>query len=214
MRIKVCGNTSVATAIVAVDAGADMLGFIMAPNMPRTLTPEQARLIVQAIPTDVELVGVFVDRPMAEVAEIAEEVGFTAVQLHGSETWEQASELNLPVIKGVRLSSGGAAAAFEWPPAQVILVDSHDPSLPGGTGRTFPWEWAADLALRYRVIVSGGLAADNVAAAVRGMTPWGVDASSRLESSPGVKDPELVRAFVAAARRAEAEQLAVAEAAG
>jgi phosphoribosylanthranilate isomerase len=210
MRVKVCGNTAVETAMVAIDAGADALGFIMAPDTPRTLTPERARQIVRAVPADVERVGVFVDRPAAEVAEIAAEVGFTAVQLHGKETWEDASALDLPVIKGVRLSSVAEALDVAWPPGQIILVDSHDPGLPGGTGRTFPWEWAGDLAMRYRVIVSGGLSADNVAQAIRLVQPWGVDASSRLESSPGVKDPERVRAFVAAARRAEAEVLAVA----
>ncbi|HEV3233158.1 MAG TPA: phosphoribosylanthranilate isomerase [Candidatus Dormibacteraeota bacterium] len=207
MRIKVCGNTAIDTALAAAEAGADMLGFIMAPNTPRSLTSAQAAEITRAMPNHVELVGVFVDRPAAEVAEVAAEAGFTAVQLHGGETWVEAAELDLPVIKGARLASSTAAAALHWPPAQIVLVDSHDPGVPGGTGRTFPWEWAADLAPRYRLIVSGGLSADNVADAIRQVRPWGVDASSRLESSPGVKDPERVRAYVAAARRAEAELL-------
>ncbi|MDP9325371.1 MAG: phosphoribosylanthranilate isomerase [Candidatus Dormibacteraeota bacterium] len=207
MRIKVCGNTAIDTAMAAVEAGADMLGFIMVPGTPRSLTTAQAAGIARAMPNHVELVGVFVDRPAAEVAEVAAEAGFTAVQLHGRETWLSTADLDLPVIKGARLASSSAAAALRWPPAQIVLVDSHDPGVPGGTGRTFPWEWAADLASRYRLIVSGGLGADNVADAVRQVGPWGVDASSRLESSPGVKDPERVRAYVAAARRAEAELL-------
>jgi phosphoribosylanthranilate isomerase len=204
MRVKVCGNTAVETALAAVDAGVDMLGFIMVPGTPRTLDVARARAIVGAMPPGVELVGVFADRPAAEVASVAAEVGFTAVQLHGSETWAEADALDLPVIKGSRLSSGVAAAALDWPPGQIVLVDSHDAALPGGTGRTFPWEWAEDLALHYRLIVSGGLHAGNVGDAVRHLRPWGVDASSRLEASPGVKDPGLVRAFVAAARAAEA----------
>jgi phosphoribosylanthranilate isomerase len=203
VRIKVCGNTAVDTALAAVDAGADMLGFIMAENTPRTLTPGAAKGIVAEMPPHVDVVGVFVNRPIAEVADVAREVGFTAVQLHGAESWEDASVLDLPVIRGLRLGSAAAAAGVAWPPGSILLVDAHDPGLPGGTGQTFPWEWAGDLALRYRLVVSGGLDSTNVADAIRALEPWGVDASSRLESSPGVKDPARIRAYVRAAREAE-----------
>jgi phosphoribosylanthranilate isomerase len=127
------------------------------------------------------------------------------VQLHGEETWEDAAALDLPVIKGRRLESAGAAARVSWPPGGLLLVDAHRPDLRGGTGQVFPWEWAEDLALHYRLMVSGGLHAGNVGDAVRHLWPWGVDASSRLESSPGVKDPERVREYVRAARAAEME---------
>jgi phosphoribosylanthranilate isomerase len=209
VRIKVCGNTAVATAMAAVDAGADMLGFIMAEDTPRTLTPARAREITREMPSHVDLVGVFVDRPAAEVSQIAAEVGFTAVQLHGAETWADTVELDLPVIKGLRLPTAAAAAGVDWPPGNILLVDTHNPALPGGTGTIFPWEWATDLALRYRLVVSGGLHGGNVGAAIRALRPWGVDASSRLESGPGVKDPDLVRAYVTAARAAELELAAV-----
>jgi phosphoribosylanthranilate isomerase len=205
MRIKVCGNTAVDTALVAVDAGADMLGFIMVEGTPRTVTPARARAIVAEMPPDVDLVGVFADRPIGDVAEIAAEVGFTAVQLHGNETWEDAALLDLPVIRGQRLESAGAAARVSWPPGGLLLVDAHRHDLPGGTGEVFPWEWAEDLALHYRLIVSGGLSAANVGDAIRHLRPWGVDASSRLESSPGVKDPDRVREYVRAARAVELE---------
>jgi phosphoribosylanthranilate isomerase len=203
LRIKVCGNTAVDTALAAVEAGADMLGFIMAEHTPRSLAPVRAKQIVGEMPPHVDLVGVFVDRPIAEVADIAREVGFTAVQLHGAETWDEASELDLPVIRGVRLQSAKAAAGVAWPPASILLVDAHDQGLPGGTGQIFPWDWAEDLALRYRLVVSGGLDAENVADAIRALQPWGVDASSRLQASPGIKDPARVRAYVRAAREAE-----------
>jgi phosphoribosylanthranilate isomerase len=209
MRIKVCGNTAIETAMAAADAGADMLGFIMVEGTPRTLTPARARAIVAEMPPHVDLVGVFADRPVAEVAEIAAAVGFTLVQLHGGETWEEAALLDLPVIKGQRLESAAAAARVTWPPGGLLLVDAHRSDMPGGTGQVFPWQWAEDLALHYRLLVSGGLHAGNVGEAVRHLGPWGVDASSRLESSAGVKDPDRVRDYVRAAREAELELAAV-----
>jgi phosphoribosylanthranilate isomerase len=209
MRVKVCGNTELETAMVAVDAGADMLGFIMVDGTPRTMTPARARAIVAEMPPDVDTVGVFADRPISEVAEIAGEVGFSAVQLHGEETWDEAAALDLPVIRAVRLASAASAAVVAWPPGTILLADAHRPGMPGGTGQVFPWEWAEDLYLHYRLIVSGGLSGANVADAVRHLRPWGVDASSRLESSPGVKDPERVREYVRAARTAEREPVTV-----
>ncbi len=210
MRVKVCGNTAVVTAMAAVAEGADMLGFIMAPDTPRSLTLDRARAIVRELPAGVDAVGVFVDRPRAEVEEVAAEAGFTVVQLHGEERWEDFADLPWPVIKAVRLESATSAAAVDWPPGGLLLADAHVPGKPGGTGTAFPWEWASDLALRYQLLVSGGLSGANVAAAVQALRPWGVDASSGLESSPGVKDAERVGAFVRAARAAEDQVLAVA----
>ncbi|MFN2465106.1 MAG: N-(5'-phosphoribosyl)anthranilate isomerase [Candidatus Dormibacteria bacterium] len=208
MRVKVCGNTAVGTALAAVEAGADMLGFIMAPGSARSLTVERARDIVRELPSSVDAVGVFVDRPRAEVEEVAAEAGFTAVQLHGRESWEDFAELPIPVIKAARMESAQSAALVAWPPGALLLADAHVPGKAGGTGTTFPWEWVADLALRYRLLVSGGLSGANVAAAVAAVRPWGVDASSRLESSPGSKDVDQVRLFVKEARRAEAALVA------
>jgi phosphoribosylanthranilate isomerase len=108
----------------------------------------------------------------------------------------------------MRIASAADVAAVDWPPGLLLLADSRHPSMAGGTGVAFAWDLAADLALRYRLMVGGGLAGDNVGAAVRRLRPWGVDASSRLESSPGIKDAARVREFVRAARAAEAELLA------
>jgi len=210
MRVKVCGNTTLETALVAVEEGADMLGFIMVPGTPRSISVRQARKIVSEVPPHVDTVGVFVNRAIGEVEQVAATIGFTVVQLHGEETWEDAASLPYPLVKAVRLDSAAAAATVTWPPGQVLLADTHAPGMLGGTGRTFPWEWVEDLALRYRLILSGGLSAENVGAGIRALRPWGVDASSRLESTPGVKDPELIRAYVRAARRAESEVMALA----
>lgn len=210
MRVKVCGNTAIETAMVAVEAGADMLGFIMAPGTPRTVSVEQVREIVRQLPPGVDKVGVFVDRPAGEVEEVAAAVGFTVLQLHGRESWQEFGDVPYPLVKAVRLEGALTASSVDWPPAGLVLADTHAPGLLGGTGQTFPWQWVVDLSLHYRLVLSGGLSPDNVAGAVRALRPWGVDASSRLESSPGVKDPDLVRAFVSAARRAEEEVRAVA----
>jgi phosphoribosylanthranilate isomerase len=210
VRIKVCGNTAVDAALAAVAAGADMLGFIMAPGTPRTVSVARAREIVSELPPSVDAVGVFVDRPMREVEAVAAEAGFTAVQLHGREGWQDARELAIPVIKAVRMESAASAAAVDWPPGMLLLADAHVPGQAGGTGMTFPWEWAMELALRYRLLLSGGLSGANVGDAIRSVRPWGVDASSRLESSPGIKDIEAVRRFVREARRAEEEVALVA----
>lgn len=210
MRVKVCGNTEIATAMVAVEEGADLLGFIMAPGTPRSITARQASEIIRELPPTVDRVGVFVDQSVEDIEAVALEAGFTVIQLHGSEPWSEASRLAYPLVKAVRLDSTRAAAAIDWPPGGILLTDAHTPGLLGGTGRTFPWEWVEDLALHYRLVLSGGLGPDNVGDGIRALRPWGVDASSRLESTPGVKDPERVRAFVRAARRAEEEVLAVA----
>ncbi|HEV3231459.1 MAG TPA: phosphoribosylanthranilate isomerase [Candidatus Dormibacteraeota bacterium] len=210
VRVKVCGITDPASGIAAAEAGADVLGFIMAPGSPRSLTVERARAIAREMPGYVDLVGVFVDAPVLEVVAVAAEVGLTAVQLHGSERWADYEAVAMPVVRAVRIASPADAVAVDWPPNGLLMADSHDPAVQGGSGRTFPWAWVADLGLRYRLIVSGGLSASNVGAAVRALKPWGVDASSRLESSPGVKDPAKVRAYIEAARRAEEEVCGVA----
>ena len=205
MRVKVCGITAVGPALAAVAAGADMIGFIMVPGTPRSVDSATARRISDELPASIERVGVFLNSTAAEVEQVALESGFTAVQLHGSESWEDFRDLPFPILKATRLGRTGDAATPAWPAGLVLLADTHSESLPGGTGRRFPWDWAQDLAEHYRLIVSGGLAAANVAAAVKRLKPFGVDASSRLESAPGIKDPALVTAFVEAARRAEAE---------
>ena len=214
IRVKICGITRPVWARAAADAGADFIGLVFAQS-PRRVTLEQAAAVVRALPKRVEPVGVFVDEPAEAVCGIAEHVGLETVQLHGDEPPEMLADLEgLKVIKVFRV--GGEAdveTARAWRQAAerlgvqpyAYLVDTRVAGGPkGGTGRPADWTIAARLALEgfEPLILSGGLGPENVAEAVRRVRPWGVDASTALESAPGQKDPEKIRAFVEAARGA------------
>jgi phosphoribosylanthranilate isomerase len=209
--IKICATTSLDDALASIEAGADALGFVFAPSK-RRVSAEQAATIVAQIPAQVERVGVFNDAPAAHVAEVVEQVGLTAVQLHGKETPEFIQELagrwpqgrRISVIKTV-LVNGDFATRFthvcnDYPEIDCILLDSG-----GGSGRTFDWETARPLVdrARKRLIVAGGLNPENVGEAIRKFAPWGVDVVSGVEREPGRKDAMKLKAFVAAVRKAE-----------
>ena len=210
VRIKICGITRPEWARAAADAGADAIGLVFAES-PRRVTPAAAARIVAALPPWVAPVGVFVDEAPAVIRQIAAEVGLSAVQLHGDEPPEALADLaRLKVVKALRI--GGEedlAAAREWKtkserlgvvPA-AYLIDARVAGGPkGGTGKPVDWGLAARMLLEgFRpLILAGGLTPENVAAAVAAVRPWGVDGSSGLESSPGEKSPEKIRAFVEA----------------
>jgi phosphoribosylanthranilate isomerase len=202
-RIKFCGLTRLDDVIMAADLGAAAVGFNFWPKSPRAVTPEQARRLVRALPPFLATVGVFVDRPVHEIQEIVRFVGLTAVQLHGRETPAEAAAFDGHVIKalGERGQDLGAAAA-EWPERYVLLVDAIDPSQRGGTGERADWNGAASLARARRVILAGGLSADNVGEAIRRVHPYAVDVASGVESRPGVKDHARMQAFADAVRAA------------
>ena len=205
-------------ARAAAEAGADALGFVFAES-PRRIEPEAAAKIVSELPVAVEKVGVFVSHSAQKIREIVEQVGLTAVQLHGDEKdlaeagqilpW--AEERGLRIIVAV---SGleGAGTGFKRPKAgaryrTALLVDSMTPSLRGGSGITWDWKQLAPFVDAIRgavdVIVAGGLKPENVQEAIRVLHPWGVDVVSGVEREPGKKDPEKMRAFVKAVREAE-----------
>src|SRR5262249_1236859 len=146
------------------------------------------------LPPFVVSVGVFVDQPAEYVNGVAALVGLGAVQLHGDEDPAMAGALRRPVIKAItadRSMRDDGAGPLEG----GLLLDRHDPARRGGTGRIVDWSWAADVAARRRVVLSGGLTSDNVAEAVRTVRPFGVDVSSGVEAAPGIKDHGRVRAF-------------------
>jgi phosphoribosylanthranilate isomerase len=197
--VKVCGIRDLAGARAAVEAGADMLGFHFCSSR-RRLTPAEARALVDGLPpARPRLVGVFIDQPEEEVREVAAIVGLDAVQLHGDEP--AGFDCGLPLIKVLKVRDGVVPDAGGWP--DPLLLDSWSPNRRGGTGRSWDWEAARQLLASRQVIVAGGLDPGNVGEVVRRYRPHGVDVSSGVEASAGVKDPVLVHAFVQAVHIAD-----------
>jgi phosphoribosylanthranilate isomerase len=198
-QIKICGICDVEGAEIATEAGADLIGFHFCSS-PRRITPEQAREIVDALGgRRPRLVGVFIDQTEAEVEETAASVGLDIVQLHGSEA--PGFRSSRPVMKVLKVRDGQVPASEEWP--EPILLDSWSADQRGGTGRSWDWERARELAGRRQVFFAGGLNAGNVTALVRSIRPHGVDVSSGVEKVTRVKDAALVSAFVQAVREAD-----------
>jgi phosphoribosylanthranilate isomerase len=205
MLVKICGITNLEDAIVAVDAGAGALGFNFYRPSPRYLEPRAARAIITQLPTDVLTVGVFVNEESPQkVEQIAVEAGVAALQLHGDETPEFCAQLNPRfVIKALSVKPDfDPSRACEYD-VQAIMLDAFDKSLRGGTGHVIDWSIAQRTrALVPKLFLAGGLSPDNVAAAIAAVKPFAVDACSALETAPGRKDPQRVRAFVKAAQSA------------
>lgn len=213
MWVKICGNTNLEDAKLAVDAGADAVGFVFGPSR-RQVIAEQVAEITPHLPEKVEKIGVFVDETHERIAEIVRAAGLTGIQLQGDETPEtvaQLRSLNLRMVVKVVWASAGIVKlpqriAAHRPNVDSILLDSGSVAVRGGTGTRFDWiEVAAQLRRVQngtRIIVAGGLNPSNVATAIATLHPWGVDVASGVEREPGRKDPEKVRAFVAAARNA------------
>lgn len=211
-RIKICGVTSVADALEAVQAGADAIGLNFYAPSPRYVSPSQARDIAAVLPADVKCVGVFVDPELAQL-EAAAKCGLHAVQLHGDERPSLLAHYReLPIVKAFRLGRDGLApmrAFLEQAQALAcspgaVLIDAHCPGAYGGSGTTADWQLAAtyhELA-GPPLILAGGLHSENVAEAIRAVRPAAVDTASGVESSPGVKDAGRMQAFIQSAARA------------
>jgi phosphoribosylanthranilate isomerase len=207
-RVKVCGITRPEDAELAVELGAWALGFILWDGSKRAADPAVAARIAAALRRRVQLVGVFVNPALDEVARAAEELHLTHVQLHGDEGPSFCAEVGrrtgAKIIKAMRVE---AAASFQdlerFRNVDFHLLDTAARGLRGGSGET--WDWA--LAGRHRssipLILSGGLTAENVAAGIAAVDPYAVDVASGVEAAPGMKDPDKLRAFMAAATHLE-----------
>jgi phosphoribosylanthranilate isomerase len=212
--IKICANTSLEDARLAVHAGADALGFIFAPS-PRRVTPEQVAAITPHLPETVEKIGVFVDAAFGEISDAVRRCGLTGVQLHSPSGPELAAVLRaefgaeLRIMRVVHFGPKAAQQAQAYaadPNVNAVLVDSRSATAVGGTGISFDWHEAHrtifGAATAARLVAAGGLNPDNVAQAIATLHPWGVDVASGVEEAPGHKDPAKVQAFVANARAA------------
>ena len=202
VKVKVCGITNPEDARVAATAGAAAIGLIFAES-PRKVGIEEAREVVAALPEDILKVGVFVNEEPGEVVRIAREVGLDYVQLHGDEGPEDVTAVRgggVKVIKALRVRDAANLAEIDGYGADLYLLDAYSEKARGGTGTRFDWALAKSLKGRANILISGGLGPENVRDAVSYFEPWGVDASSSLESAPGKKDRDRVRRFVFAAK--------------
>jgi phosphoribosylanthranilate isomerase len=220
VRVKICGVTRVEDAVLAAELGADMIGLNFFPGSPRCIDLAVARRIAAALPPGVEPVAVFVNEDSPHIRQTCWQTGVGVVQLHGEELahqvfrlapfrcirafrWRDASSKDEVegYFRACREYLDEATADPVYPSA--ILLDAHAPNERGGTGRSWAWNEAADWRPPAPLMLAGGLRPENVAAAIAAVRPYAVDVAGGVESSPGVKDPGKLRAFVEAVRAAE-----------
>ncbi len=214
MKIKICGITNLDDALAAAEVGADMLGLVFFPRSPRYIDPERAGEIVAALKqhgNTPRFVGVFVDESLERVRAIAVTAQLDMAQLHGNEPPAMVRELgvchpelqSVVVYKALRPQNEAEAQAqvAECRAAvngniPAFIVDAFDAQRFGGTGSRADWDIAARIAREFPTLLAGGLSVDNVAEAIRAVRPWGVDVSSGVERSPGLKDHNRMRKFI------------------
>lgn len=220
-RVKICGITRLEDAELAVEHGAWALGFILWSGSPRACPPAVAAQIAARFRRRAATVGVFVNATLEEVARAADSIGLSHLQLHGEEgpafCAEAARRTGCKVIKAVRVASGADLQGLEiFRAVDFHLLDTGRPGLRGGTGETWDWALAARRRSDVPAILSGGLTAENVRAGIEAVSPFAVDVASGVEvpGGPGVKDPERVRAFLAAAAETASTSSAAATAVG
>jgi phosphoribosylanthranilate isomerase len=207
VRVKICGITRRDDAELAVELGAWAIGLIFHQPSPRRADLQTAAAIGAEFKRRAEVVGVFVNRDLSEVAEIADACSLTMLQLHGDEGPVYCDEIRrrtgLKIMKAARVRDAASLQALSaFRKVDYHLVDAHHPDLYGGTGETFDWELLRGRRATVPLVLSGGLTPDNVSDAVRAVHPFAVDSASGTEASPGVKDLAKVTAFFRAAEQA------------
>jgi len=203
VKVKICGLTNVEDALAAVAAGADYLGFVLWERSPRHVTVETAREIARQLPPATMRVGVFVDATVEQVMFPLRICDFAALQFHGQESPAYFQQFGVMTIKAFRIRDAASLSALSAYDTDAFLLDSQVEGRPGGTGETFDWPLAAQ-AKKFNkpIFLAGGLTPQNVGAAVRAVQPFAVDVSTGVEISPGKKDHQKMRDFVAAVRAA------------
>lgn len=202
--VKICGLTRCEDALAAARLGAHALGFVFYQRSPRHVSPAQAAAIVRRLPPFVTSVGLFVNADAAEVERVLVEVPLDLLQFHGEESADYCGRFGRPYIKALRVRAGVDLLQYarQFEAARGLLLDAFVEGTHGGTGTGFDWNLIpADLPLP--VVLSGGLSAGNVAAAVRRVRPSAVDVSSGVESAPGLKDAQKMADFFQGVRNAD-----------
>lgn len=207
VKIKVCGITNLADAEKALELGADILGFNFYPPSPRCIAPQTAREIIARLPPDSFNVALFVNEPRVRVTEVLAlsrlpdgRRAYRGLQFHGEEDGAYCQGWDVQVIKAFRIKEQASLAPLKDFPADYYLLDSFSSGY-GGSGKIFPWEWLAGIDTS-KILLSGGLRVDNVAAAIGQIQPYGVDVCSGVEARPGIKDHVKLKEFIAAAKAA------------
>ena len=199
-RVKVCGTTRLKDALLAVECGADAIGFIFYKKSPRCVTERVAKEICSKLPPFVHRVGVFVNEAAEKINRIADRCGLDVVQLHGDESPAFCKKIKRRVIKAVRVKDASSLKEMSRYAVDAFLLDTYKDNQWGGTGEVFDWKLVARAKKFGPVILAGGLNPRNVKGAVNKVKPYGVDVSSGVELSPGKKDAKKVKAFLKAAR--------------
>jgi phosphoribosylanthranilate isomerase len=197
VRVKICGVTRLEDAVAVERAGADAIGLNFVEGSKRRITLQQALTIVQSLGPFISRVGIFVNRPLHELEEIAQVLRLDTVQLHGQEDAIYARSLSkhYRIIKAVSFQSQSPKDLLDFP-ADAVLLDGLRP----GSGETFDWVVAKSFKGFPNLILAGGLTPGNVKVAIEALEPYGVDTASGVESSPGIKDHGLVSDFLRAAK--------------
>ncbi len=205
-RVKICGITRVEDALAAARQGAHAIGLVFYERSPRHVGIAQAAQLASALPPFVTTVGLFVDAGPAFVREVLAAVPLDLLQFHGDESPEYCAQFGRPYLKAIRVKAGvdllQCAARFST--AKALLLDAYVAGVPGGTGATFDWELIPGN-LPLPVILSGGLSAENVAAAIEQVRPYAVDVSSGVEAAKGIKDAAKVAAFINEVKRIDVQ---------
>ncbi|MBV51590.1 MAG: phosphoribosylanthranilate isomerase [Nitrospinaceae bacterium] len=201
VRVKICGTTSLKDALLAVESGADAVGFIFYKESPRNISQKDVKEIVAQLPPFVESIGVFVNETSDKINRIAEQCRLTAVQLHGDESPAFCRRIKRRVVKAVRVKDAESLKGMSDFDVSGFLLDAYNEESRGGTGRVFDWNLALRAKKQGPVIIAGGLNPYNVYTAIHRVKPYGVDVCSGVEKSPGVKDPEKISEFIKAVHK-------------
>ncbi len=201
IKVKICGTTSLKDAFLAVESGADAIGFIFYKMSPRNISQKEAKEIILQLPPFIETVGVFVNETSDKINRIAEQCKLNSIQLHGEESPALCRRVKRKVIKAFRVKNADSLKSIASYDVSGFLLDSYNGGSKGGTGQVFDWNLALRVKKQGPVILAGGLNPYNVYTAIHRVKPYGVDVCSGVEKSPGIKDHEKIREFIKSVRR-------------